>query len=73
MRLIEENKYRLTVATAACPKQEGGISGDSASFLETASGISVIALSDGMGSGIVAREEKQINNRTFRTIYRSRF
>ncbi len=59
LRLIEENKYRLTVATAACPKQEGGISGDSASFLETASGISVIALSDGMGSGIVAREESK--------------
>lgn len=59
LRLIEENKYRLTVATAACPKQEGGISGDSASFLETASGISVIALSDGMGSGITAREESK--------------
>ncbi len=59
LRLIEENKYRFTVATAACPKEEGGISGDSASFLETASGVSVIALSDGMGSGMVAREESK--------------
>ena len=59
LRLIEENKYRFTVATAACPKEEGGISGDSVSFLETASGISVIALSDGMGSGILAREESK--------------
>lgn len=59
LRLMEENKYRLTVATASCPKQEGGISGDSASFLETESGISVIALSDGMGSGIAAREESK--------------
>ena len=57
--MIEENKYRFTVATAACPKEEGGISGDSVSFLETASGISVIALSDGMGSGILAREESK--------------
>ena len=57
--MIEENKYRFTVATAACPKEEGGISGDSASFLETASGVSVIALSDGMGSGMVAREESK--------------
>lgn len=59
LRLVEENKYRFTVATAACPKEEGGVSGDSASFLETASGISVIALSDGMGSGIAAREESK--------------
>ena len=41
------------------PKEEGGISGDSASFLETANGTSVIALSDGMGSGMVAREESK--------------
>ena len=57
--MVEENKYRFTVATAACPKEEGGVSGDSDSFLETASGISVIALSDGMGSGIAAREESK--------------
>ena len=59
LRLVEENKFRMTVATASCPKEEGGISGDSASFLETANGTSVIALSDGMGSGMVAREESK--------------
>lgn len=59
LRLVEENKFRLTAAVASRPKEEGGVSGDSTAFLETATGSAIMALSDGMGTGKGANSESR--------------
>ncbi len=59
LKLVEENKFRLTTAVASRPKEEGGVSGDSTAFLETATGSAIMALSDGMGTGKGANSESR--------------
>ena len=49
-------RYRLAVGTASASK-EGGISGDSYSFIQVPGGRYVLVLSDGMGSGSEAAVE----------------
>ena len=57
MRLVEEQKFRITSGVACRPKTGSPISGDSHSFMELPDGQCLLALSDGMGSGEKAREE----------------
>jgi stage II sporulation protein E len=57
--LVEENRYRLTVATASRPKEDGTVCGDTTTFIETQKGTAIMALSDGMGTGKVAYEESK--------------
>jgi stage II sporulation protein E len=51
LRLLEEDNYRITTGVARVPKYGNRESGDSFTFLNTADGKYVVALSDGMGSG----------------------
>lgn len=59
LHLIEENRYRLTAATAFRPKEEGNVCGDTTAFIETQKGTAIMALSDGMGTGKGAYEESK--------------
>lgn len=54
-RLVEGVNYNVTTAIAKCSKEE--ISGDSYTFGEVGEGRYMIALSDGMGSGVRASNE----------------
>lgn len=56
LRLIEEKKFSISAYVASSSKS-GGISGDSHTFMELEGGTYLMALSDGMGSGMKAREE----------------
>lgn len=57
LRLVEEQKFRISSAIARAVKDDSKESGDSYSFLELKSGQCLLALSDGMGSGKKARQE----------------
>ncbi len=57
MRIVEEQKYRVTSGVARLTKSSSRESGDSYSFMEFKNGQCLLALSDGMGSGNRAREE----------------
>lgn len=51
LRLVEEENFRTTTGIAKLPKQEGEVSGDSYTFMNTGEGKYIMALSDGMGTG----------------------
>lgn len=57
IRLVEEQKLRITSGIAKAKKSGSSESGDSYSFLELKNGQCLLALSDGMGSGKKARQE----------------
>ncbi len=57
VRLVEEQKYRVTTGVAREIKTNSRESGDSYTFMELRGGQCLIALSDGMGSGSKAKEE----------------
>ncbi|WP_058486503.1 stage II sporulation protein E [Defluviitalea phaphyphila] len=57
LKLIEEEKYRVVTAIAREAKDYSNISGDSYSSIELKDGQFLLALSDGMGTGIKASEE----------------
>ena len=57
VRLVEEQKFRIVSGIAKANKSNGKESGDSHSFMELKNGQCLMALSDGMGSGMKAREE----------------
>lgn len=57
MRLVEEQKFRISSGVACRSKTGSPVSGDSHSFMELRDGQCLLALSDGMGSGEKAREE----------------
>ena len=57
IRLVEEQKLRITSGVAKGKKVGSKESGDSYSILEMKNGQSLLALSDGMGSGTRARKE----------------
>lgn len=56
LRLVEEKRFSISTYVAATSKG-GGVSGDSHTFMELEGGVYLMALSDGMGSGVKAREE----------------
>ena len=55
----QESRYRLSVAMAGCPRTGETVSGDSHCVVELWGGGTVLALSDGMGSGEAAGNESQ--------------
>ncbi|MDD3840588.1 MAG: stage II sporulation protein E [Clostridia bacterium] len=57
LRLIESENYQVTVGVASVTKDNEKISGDSHSFMPIKGGNYLLAISDGMGSGIKAHEE----------------
>lgn len=57
LRLVEEQKFKISSAIARAVKDDSKESGDSYSFIELKSGQCLLALSDGMGSGKKARQE----------------
>ncbi len=57
LRVVEEQNYRITGGIAKMTKTGTKESGDSFSFLELKDGQTLLVLSDGMGSGKVARDE----------------
>lgn len=57
--LIEEQKFRITTSVVTTHKEGSKESGDSHSFLNLLDGNYLLALSDGMGSGIRAKEESK--------------
>ncbi len=57
LRLIEEQRYRMTTGVAKMAKQNHAVSGDSYSCIELKDGQCMMALSDGMGSGNKASTE----------------
>lgn len=57
LRLIEEPKFRVVSGIARASKDESQISGDSYTFMELRDSQCLMALSDGMGSGIRANRE----------------
>lgn len=57
IKLIEQQKYRISTGIAKLSKEKESPSGDSFSFIELKNGHSIIALSDGMGSGYSANLE----------------
>jgi stage II sporulation protein E len=54
---VEERKFRLCPGVACAAKSDKEPSGDAHTILELENGSSLMALSDGMGSGYKAREE----------------
>ncbi len=59
LRFVEVPSFSLTTATAFSSAVEHQPIGDSTGFLETDKGISIMALSDGMGQGKGAAEESR--------------
>ena len=57
LRFVEDRKFRVHCGVAYKSKASRGDSGDSYSYLELKSGETLMALSDGMGSGNRARRE----------------
>ncbi len=57
VRFIWENRLRVGVKILKEPKNGSGVSGDSHTFTRIKDGTYLLALSDGMGSGIAASEE----------------
>lgn len=57
IKLMEQQKYRITTGVAKAAKANSHSSGDSHSFIEFKNGHCIMALSDGMGSGVRASEE----------------
>lgn len=57
LRLIEESQMKLSTGVASKTKTESSVSGDSYTFMESENGLALMALSDGMGSGIGANRE----------------
>lgn len=51
LKLIEEEKFRVTTGVAKAAKNNEEVSGDSYTFLSNGDGKYIVALSDGMGSG----------------------
>ena len=51
LKLVEEEKFRVTAGVAKISKYDGIVSGDSYTFMEGEDGKFIVALSDGMGSG----------------------
>lgn len=59
IRIIEEQRFRMTSAVSRAVCDNSAESGDSYSFMYLKNGHSLLALSDGMGSGKKAREESE--------------
>ncbi|MDR1690156.1 MAG: stage II sporulation protein E [Clostridiales bacterium] len=59
LRIIEEQKFRITSAVARLACDKSGESGDSYSFMNLKNGHSLLVLSDGMGCGRKAKEESE--------------
>ncbi len=59
IKLVEEQKFYITTAISKAVKDSSKESGDSYSFLEINNGYTLLALSDGMGSGFKAKEESK--------------
>ena len=57
LRFVEDRKYRIHCGVAHRAKGGRGDSGDSYSYMELKGGETLLALSDGMGSGSKARRE----------------
>lgn len=57
LKLIEEQRFRITTGIARAVKANSKESGDSYTFMDLSNGRYLLALSDGMGSGKNAREE----------------
>lgn len=57
LKFVEEQKYKMLSAMARAIKDENEISGDSYTLMEIKEGQCLMALSDGMGSGIKASTE----------------
>lgn len=57
LKLVEEQKFRVTTAVSKAMKTNSRESGDSYTYMDLSNGSYLLALSDGMGSGIKAREE----------------
>lgn len=57
LRLIEQQKFRVTTGKAAAVKTDSPVSGDSYTVMTLSDGRFLMALSDGMGSGDPAREQ----------------
>ena len=59
LRLLEEQKYRVSSGVAKATKTGSQESGDTYSFMELKNGQCLLALSDGMGSGARAQVESE--------------
>lgn len=57
LKLIEEQKFKVVSGVAKLTKDDCKVSGDNYSFMEITNSQYLMALSDGMGSGIKANEE----------------
>lgn len=57
LKLVEENRLKISTGVASATKEESDVSGDSYSFMEIKDGSYMLALSDGMGSGKAANSE----------------
>ena len=51
LKLVEEEAFKVTTGVAKASKNNGMVSGDNYTFMNTDEGKYVVALSDGMGSG----------------------
>ena len=59
LHFCEEPAFAVSAATAFAPAETGHPTGDAAAFLETEKGHALLALSDGMGTGIEAAKESR--------------
>lgn len=57
LKLVEEQKFRITTGYANAAKEGSRSSGDSYTYMDLGNGSYLLAISDGMGSGAKAREE----------------
>lgn len=60
IEFVEKQKFRIATAISKRAKEEDQVSGDNFSIIELKNGHSVLALSDGMGSGINANLESKV-------------
>lgn len=57
LKLIEESRLKLATGIASQTKEDSNVSGDSYTCMEMNNGMVLLALSDGMGSGVQASRE----------------
>lgn len=59
VKFVENEVYRITRGVATVAKEEQEVSGDNYTFINLPKGQDIVALSDGMGSGLKASKESK--------------
>ena len=73
LKLSEEQGYTVTTGVARATKYNSKESGDSHTFMDLGNGSYLLALSDGMGSGIKAKEESAASIELFENFMEAGF